>query len=65
MVFGHKVQTFAISRYQARKWAVKESSCVPFRHIYDECPFMKQLLDTDPEEIPREQKTKHNCEDHE
>ena len=45
LVFGHEVQTYAASQQEADKWAAKESGCMPFRHIYDVCPYMKGLLD--------------------
>jgi len=64
MVFGHKVQTYATTRYQAKKWAAKESSCMPFRHIYDDCPYLKGLLDN-PEPADHQLRTMHNCKDHE
>lgn len=63
-VFGHKVQVMATTRYQAKKWEAKENSCMPFRHIYDVCPYMKALLD-DPNPIDRTLYTEHDCKDHE
>lgn len=63
-VFGHKVQVMATTRYQAKKWEAKENSCMPFRHIYDVCPYMKALLDN-PEEIDRDLYVAHDCKDHE
>ena len=64
LVFGHEVQTYAASQQDADQWAAKESGCMPFRHIYDSCPYMKALLDG-PEDLDHLVRTEHNCKDHE
>jgi len=62
-VFGHKEQIYARSQQEADAIEAEENGCMPFRHVYDSCPYMKNLLDN-PEPADRLLHTPHNCKDH-
>lgn len=62
-VFGHREQIHARNQQEADEIEAKENGCMPFRHVYDGCPYMKDLLDG-PEDIDRHLYTPHDCKDH-